>query len=56
MVLRMVKKLVIEAVLVRESQKKQSEEIEREILNEIRYGSLVIPWCDEVVKVRVVRD
>jgi len=49
-------KVIIEVVLVPESSNKRSEEIEREILKEIRYGSVFIPWCDKVEKVRVVEQ
>lgn len=50
----MVRKVVIEAVLVPESAGKNPREIEREILMEIRYSALVIPWCDKIEKVVVV--
>ncbi|MEM3725863.1 MAG: hypothetical protein QXK98_03260 [Candidatus Bathyarchaeia archaeon] len=50
----MIRKVIIEAVLVPESSNKHSREIEREILKEIRDGSLVIPWCDRVEKAVVV--
>jgi len=52
----MAKKVIIEVVLVPEASNKQSGEIEREILEEIRYGSLVIPWCDRVEKISVVDE
>jgi hypothetical protein len=52
----MIKKVIIKAVLVPESLSRRSQEIEREILKEIRRGSLVIPWCGEVEKVRVVEE
>lgn len=50
----MVKKVIIEAVLVPESAGKHPREIEREILREISCGALVIPWCDKIEKVVVV--
>ncbi|MBS7632229.1 hypothetical protein KEJ15_01210 [Candidatus Bathyarchaeota archaeon] len=50
----MVKKLIIEMVLVPESFGKRAEEIERDILEELRHGLLIIPWCDKVERVRVV--
>ncbi|MEM1566742.1 MAG: hypothetical protein QW510_06660 [Candidatus Bathyarchaeia archaeon] len=49
----MVRKVVIEAILVPESADKHPREIEREILREI-CGALVIPWCDKIEKVVVV--
>ncbi|MEM0356859.1 MAG: hypothetical protein QXL77_00560 [Candidatus Bathyarchaeia archaeon] len=50
----MVKKVIIKAILVPESASKHPEEIEREILREIRCGALVIPWSDKIEKVVVV--
>jgi len=52
----MARKVVIEAVLVEESQGMQPKDIEREILKEIHHGYLVIPWCDKVEKVRVIEE
>jgi len=52
----MVRKVIIEAVLVPESSSKNSKEIEKEILNEIRSGSLVIPWCDSIKRVVVIEE
>lgn len=52
----MVRKVIIEAVLVPESLERRPKEIEMEILREIRCGSLVIPWCDRVEKVVVVGE
>jgi len=51
--LKVVRKVVIEAILVPESADKHPREIEREILREI-CGALVIPWCDKIEKVVVV--
>jgi hypothetical protein len=48
------KKVVIEAVLVPEASNKCSEEIEKEILREIKHGIIVIPWCNRIEKVKVV--
>ena len=50
----MVKKVIIEILLVPESLNKQSDEIEDEILKEFREGFLVIPWSYEIEKVSVV--
>jgi hypothetical protein len=52
----MVKKVVIEAVLVPESSNERPEEIEKQILREIRCGNLIIPWCARVEKVRVADE
>jgi len=43
-------------VLIPESRNRRPKEIEQEILEEIRSGHFVIPWCKEVEKVRVVED
>ncbi|MEM5868135.1 MAG: hypothetical protein QXG39_09495 [Candidatus Aenigmatarchaeota archaeon] len=50
----MVRKVVIEAVLVPELAGKYPRVIEGEILREIRCGALVIPWCAKIEKVVVV--
>ena len=50
----MVKKVVIEIVLIPESRNRRPKEIEQEILEEIRCGNLIIPWCKDVEKVAVV--
>ncbi|MGQ9641695.1 MAG: hypothetical protein ACUVUF_06180 [Candidatus Bathycorpusculaceae bacterium] len=42
--------------MVPEASNKQSKKIEREILMEIRCGSLIIPWCDKVKKVRIIEE
>jgi len=52
----MVRKVIIEAILVPESLNTWSKEIEKEILKEIRHGPLSIPWCSKVEKVRVVEQ
>lgn len=52
----MVKKAIIEMVLVPESLGKRAKEIERDISKEIRHGLLVIPWCGKVERVRVVQE
>lgn len=51
----MVRKVIIEALLVNESIDEKPEKIEREILKEFseRYLCL-IPWCERIEKVRVV--
>jgi len=50
----MIKKVIIEAVLVPETIGRRAQEIEKEILKEFQNGSLLIPWCDKVEKIRVV--
>jgi len=50
----MVKKVIIEILLVPESIEKRSDEIENEILKKFREEFLMIPWCYEVEKIRVV--
>ncbi len=50
----MVKKVIIEILLVPESLDKRSDEIEDEILKEFREGPLMIPWSCEIEKISVV--
>ena len=50
----MVKKAIIEILLVPESLDKPSDEIEDEILKEFREGFLMIPWSAKIEKIRVV--
>ncbi len=50
----MVKKLIIEILLVPESLDKKCNEIESEILKEFNEGFLRIPWGHKTEKVRVV--
>jgi len=50
----MVKKVIIEILLVPESLDKESDEIEGEILKEFREGFLMIPWSYEIEKISVV--
>lgn len=50
----MVKKIIIEILLVPESLDKRSDEIEGEILKEFRESFLRIPWSYEIEKIRVV--
>jgi len=49
----MAKKVIIEISLVEESVEKANAEIEKEILDELYGGILVIPWCKKVEKVTV---
>lgn len=49
----MVKKAIIAISLVRESAEKTSEEIEKEILEELSKLPVKIPWMKEVEKVTV---
>lgn len=50
----MVKKVIIEVILVPESLDKRSDEIKEEILKEFREGFLKIPWSYEIEKVKVI--
>ena len=50
----MVKRAIVEILLVPESLDKRSDEIEDEILKEFREGFLMIPWSAEIGKIRVV--
>jgi len=50
----MVKKLIIEVILVPESLYKPSDEIKDEILKELHEGFPLIPWSYEIEKVSVV--
>lgn len=50
----MVKKAIIELLLVEESAAKTNKEIEKEIFNEFFEGKLVIPWCKKVERVTVI--
>ena len=52
--MNLVKKAIIEIVLVPEASEKLPEEIEREILAELCEGFLRIPWSYEVGRVRVI--
>ena len=50
----MVKKVIIEIILVPESFDEQSDKIKEEILKELREGFSLIPWSYEIEHVRVV--
>jgi len=50
----MVKKIIIEILLVPESLDKQPDEIVDDILKEFHEGFLTIPWSCEIEKIRVV--
>jgi len=51
---KMVKKAIIEILLVPESLDKSCEEIEEEILKEFQEGFLIIPYCDRVEKIKII--
>jgi len=51
---KMVRKVIIEILLVPESLDRRSREIAEDILKEFREGFLKIPWGYEIEKVRVV--
>ncbi|MGB9778454.1 MAG: hypothetical protein ACPLW8_03525 [Candidatus Bathyarchaeales archaeon] len=50
----MVKKAIVEVVLIPESVNVKSKDIELDIRNALRRGDLIIPWCYKVENVRVV--
>ena len=50
----MVKKVIIEILLVPQSLDKPSDENEDEILKEFREGFLMIPWGYKIEKIKVV--
>lgn len=50
----MVRRAIIEVILVPESLKVKPEIIELDILKAIRDGELIIPWCCKVERVKVV--
>jgi len=50
----MVKKVIIEILLVPQSLDKPSDEIEDENLKEFREGFLMIPWGHKIEKIKVV--
>lgn len=50
----MVKRAIIEIVLVPEASERLPDEIEREILTELCEGFLRIPWSYEIGRVKVV--
>lgn len=52
----MSKKAIVVISLVEEGDKKANEEIKREIHEKLSRGFPIIPWCKEVVKVKVIRE
>lgn len=50
----MVKKVIIEVLLVPEAINKSSAKIESEILREFSEGFLLIPWGQKIERLRVV--
>jgi len=50
----MVKKAIIEVLLVPESFNKRSEEIEKEIWREFQEGLLMIPYGERIEKIKIV--
>jgi hypothetical protein len=50
------KKAIILIALVKESEEKENEELEREILAELSRLPYVIPWMKNVLKVEVVEE
>jgi hypothetical protein len=49
----MAKKVIIEFSLVEESSEKRNEELEKEILDGLSEGGIIIPWCDVPRRVTV---
>jgi len=47
------KKATVTFSLVRESEEKTNEELEKEIFGELSKITSKIPWCDEIKKVTV---
>jgi hypothetical protein len=54
-VIRIIKKAVIEVVLVEESVERTNREIEEEIFEELSKNLHVIPWAAEIKKVTVTK-
>jgi hypothetical protein len=50
------KKAIIIVALVEESEEKENEELEREILAELSKVPHVIPWMKKVLKVEVAEE
>jgi hypothetical protein len=50
------KKAVITILLVRESEEKSNEELEKEIFESFRKGLPMIPWFARVEKVKVMES
>jgi hypothetical protein len=50
----LVKKAIIEIILIPEASKELAKEIEQEILAELREGFLRIPWSYEIGRVKVI--
>lgn len=50
----MARKVVIEALLIHESNTENPEKIKRDILKEFSEEYLIIPWCKRIEKVRAV--
>jgi hypothetical protein len=50
------KKAIITILLVRESEEKSNEELEKEIYESLRKGFPMIPWFAKVEKVKVIES
>ena len=50
----MERRLIIEILLVPESQEKKRKEIEDEIRREFNEGHLIIPWSNKIEEVKII--
>ena len=50
----MERRLIIEILLVPESQEKKPKEIEDEIRREFNEGHLIVPWSNKIERVRII--
>lgn len=50
------KKAIVVISLIEESNKMSNEKIKREIFEEISRDYSTIPWCKEIVEVKVIRE
>ena len=50
----MERRLIIEILLVPESQEKKRREIEDEIRREFNEGHLIIPWSNKIEEIKII--
>ena len=48
------RRLIIEILLVPESQERKPKEIEDEVRREFNEGHLIVPWSNKVEKVKII--